>query len=155
MKTDWIDAAHHRLAPAIALAAAVLLAGCAGMAPKDDRPAEEIVMERAKARWDALLAGEIKKAAEYYAPAHRSSAEMDSLRAQAGSRRVKWRGVEFLEISCTETLCRPVFLIRYDYRSPLPRVGTVESSTRKEERWIRDDREWYFVPSDGASEGLR
>lgn len=155
-KTDGMARLRWQSGAAAALVvAAIVLAGCAAPGPAADRPPEAVVTERAKARWDALLAGRIDEAETYYAPAHRSGAELDSLRARSGTARVQWRDVEFREIECGKSLCRPVFVVRYDYRSPLPRVGTVESATLIEERWIQEGGDWYFVPSDGASEGLR
>lgn len=135
-----------------AVLVAVLLAGCAAVEP---RSPEDIVAERAQARWDALMAGKVSEARPYYAEGFRSGVSADAMRSRMAGSRVKWTGVELREISCTETLCRPVFMVRYEYRSPLPRVGTVNSAARLEERWIRDKGEWYYVPTDVESEGLR
>lgn len=139
-----------RAVPAILLAA--LLAGCAAVEP---RPPEDVVAERAEARWAALLDGDIEEAHRYYAPGYREGVSVDSIRARMKGSRLNWREVELQEIECSESLCRPVFMIRYDYRSPLPRVGTVNSAARLEERWIREGGNWYYVPTDVESEGLR
>lgn len=147
----------NKLAPAaragtLAALAALLLAGCAAVEP---RAPEDIVAERAQARWDALLAGDVDAAYPYYAPGYRSGVSMDAMRSRLARSRVNWQDVRLEEIQCSETLCRPVFVVSYQYRSPLPRVGTVNSAARLEERWIRDKGEWYYVPSDVESEGLR
>lgn len=139
-----------RAVPAILLAA--LLAGCAAVEP---RPPEDVVAERAQARWAALLDGDIEEAHQYYAPGYRDGVSVDSIRARMKGSRLNWREVELEEIECSESLCRPVFMVRYDYRSPLPRVGTVNSAARLEERWIREGGNWYYVPTDVESEGLR
>lgn len=123
----------------------MLLAGCAAVEP---RAPEDIVAERAQARWDALLAKDVETAYQYYSPGFRSGVSEKSLRSRLFGPRVEWKEVELREVTCSGDLCHPVFVVTYDFRSPTPRVGTIESATRLEEDWIRVDGDWFYAPAE-------
>lgn len=143
--TDRIAATHKGLLPMAVLAAAVL-AGCALNTPKTP---EAAVTERAKARWEALLADDVDAAYKLYSPGFRSGVSRDDLARKLSGQRVRWQEAEFQGIDCEEDICHPEFRVTYEYRMPVRGVGVVTNSRPITEDWIRQDGRWYYVPPDG------
>ena len=88
-----------RLAAGLALAAVV--AGCAAVKP---RAAEEIVKERAQARWDALVKGDANAAYAFMSPGSRAVLTAE---AYVNSIRVGfWKSAQVNKVECgTEQAC--------------------------------------------------
>lgn len=144
--SERIFAPHNRLMPVAALAAVLLLAGCALNTP---RSPEDAVTERAKARWEAILADDVEAAYSLYSPGYRSAVSQRQLAQKLAAQRVRWQEAEFQEIACEEDICHPEFKITYEYRMPVRGVGVMSSSRTISEDWIRDDGKWYYVPPEG------
>lgn len=135
-----------------AVAILAVLAGCAAMQPKSP---EQIVTERAKARWEALLAGKVAEAYPLYSPGYRSAVSQRALGHRLATQRVRWTSAEFREISCETEVCEAVFEVGYAYRVPIQGVGTVRRTSTVSESWVRSDGEWFYVPPDLEKSGLR
>ncbi len=139
----------------LAIMAAVLVA-CGATTPQKSAPvaavkalsAEDAVAQRAKERWDLLIAKQPAKAYEYLSLGTRTTTPQNAyIRRIAGSD-VKWTSAEVRDIGCAEQdLCRVQVLVTYKTRSGLVGVGETESTTPVNESWLLgDDGQWYFVP---------
>jgi len=120
-----------------------LLTACVTSGPVPEHRLEE----RAMARWDALLGGDLAGAYEYLSPATRSS--IGSLQYQRSLllQRVGWTGAEYVEESCEETICKVKISLGFVLRGALPGVRSFEDSQLVEESWILTGGVWYFVPA--------
>lgn len=134
---------------AFVLAAAALLAsGCAGLGTPQTR--EEIILERAQARWDATLAGKTARAYSYTAPSYRAlvSEELYGRQYGGGGSGVSKQGARAHRVYCeSDTLCKAVIVL--EYQMPFgknigadPKVST----TAYEERWVLEDGHWWMLP---------
>ena len=120
------------------VAAAVLAAftaACATSPPP--KPAEEIVKERAQARWNALVQGDVKTAYDFFSPGSRSTT---SLADFAGGIRIGfWKAVTVEKVECSSAdRCDAHSNIEYDYR------GT-RIKTPHREVWVKDGSQWWYL----------
>jgi len=126
---------------ALAALAAILLAACA-----DNRPPEEIVAERAQARWDALVARDFDAAYEYYTPGYRELNTSADFAAEMRRRPVTWTAAEVFAVECEADSPRCEVRARLNYSAPgaIPGVGSIESSSGVREMWIQIGRKWWY-----------
>jgi len=123
----------------LGLARAVLLSGCAGLGT--DRPAEEVVRERAQAWADALLDDDLKAAYQYTSPGYRSYATAGTYHARvAGAGR--WKKAEVRQVTCVEKACEVTFTL--EYRSP--KAGA-DVRRLRQYRWINLKGQWWLYVS--------
>lgn len=115
-----------------------LMAGCA--TPGGPKTPEEIVGERAEARWNALVAGDWKTAYSFATPAYRNAIDVEGFRQRTGGQG-GWLGAEVRSVVCEEDVCN--VLVRLGFRPILPR-GIPELHTDYEERWVYDDGSWWI-----------
>lgn len=125
------------------LGAAVLLAACSSEPP---RSAEEIVSERAKARWDAMVEQDFEAAWQYYTPGFREQLPARDFALEMARRPVEWTSAEILEVTCEAAEPRCQVRSRVDYQAPagLPGVGTLKSKSAVDEIWLQIDGEWWY-----------
>jgi hypothetical protein len=123
---------------ALVLWAIAAVAGCASLAP--GKP-EEVVRQRAQARWDALLAGEWKTAYGYMSPSYRALVEEKRFANQFGSG-AGWVSAEVFKVTCADEKCTVVMEVKF---KPIlgMRAGNV-ATTSFEESWIREDGQWWM-----------
>ncbi len=131
-----------RCLPAIA---AVLLAACTSSPRKAETASpEELVAQRAKARWELLMQGRPDQAWEYIAPGSRALLDRESYIAQKRNAPVTYTRVELLETTCEAESC--TVELRIHTQAPLPFAGMVPAYSLLRERWVLSDGVWYFVP---------
>ncbi len=123
------------------LCSLLLLTGCETSTPK--APGVE---ERAKARWETLLAGDLGGAYEYLSPGYRSSVSSLQYQRSLLLKRVRWTSAKYIESECEETTCKLKFSLGYSVSGALPGVGKFSSTEKIYESWVLADGEWYFVP---------
>jgi hypothetical protein len=129
----------------LALFAAALLAACAqGPRKPAASPPEEIVAERAKARWEHLMQGRPEQAWEYIAPGSRALLDRQSYLAQKRNAPVTYTGVELLSTQCEAEVC--TVELKVHTQAPLPFAGMVPAYSLLRERWVLSEGSWYFVP---------
>jgi len=129
-------------AATLSLAAAVLLSGCAGMGKSPD----EIVVERAKARWDAVIRRDYETAYPYYSPGYRSSTSLVDYAIELKTRRVTWTSAEYMDHECEETRCTVRFNIGYRVIAPVPGMAKYDGKQWIEDTWVRTGGEWWYLP---------
>lgn len=121
-----------RLSAGLILAMAV--AGCAAMKP---RIAEEVVKERAQARWDALVKGDAKAAYAFLSPGSRAVLTPESY---ATSIRVGfWKSALVDRVVCeAQQTCEAHVTIEYEFQAQ-------RIKTPLRETWIREGTDWWYL----------
>ena len=116
---------------------AFALAGIAACASIGQRPPEEVVGQRAQARWDALVKGDLKSAYGYLSPGSRSV--MDQANYESTIRRGFWKAAKVDKVMCSaQQSCEVHVTIEYDFR------GAV-TKTPLRETWIKEGPDWWWV----------
>lgn len=128
-------------APALMLAGA--LAGCATMTPQSE---EEAVLERAQERLDLLLAEDLAGAYEYLSPGYRSGVTLPAYQREVLTRPVRWTSAQAIESDCSEDVCNVRIALEFEVYGAVPGMTRFKSPGSSEERWLRIDGQWYFVP---------
>jgi len=112
----------------------VALGGCATL---DQRPKEQQVQERAQARWDLLVKGDVKGAYEYSSPG--TKAVMSQEQFASSIRTGFWKAVKVEKVVCeSETSCDAQLLVDYEFRgSPI--------RTPSKETWVKEGSTWWYL----------
>ena len=134
-----------RLFAASLLVALAALAGCAGLAGGGATP-EERVLERAQQRWDLVLAGDIEGAYQFLSPGQRSAFSLENYQFKLAQARVRWLSAEAQGATCGEEVCTARIEVGIRLVSPAPGVRNFEIDRPVEERWVKVNGEWWFVP---------
>jgi len=137
-----LAAAGMRFACLLALAA---LGACA-TAPASAPSPDEQVLERAQARWDALLADQLETAYSYYSPGYRSTVSVINFGTAYRLRRVKFISAQYREHSCEDTRCSVKFDVGYSVTRPVPGVDKFEHTQVIEDIWVKSGDEWWYLP---------
>ena len=142
------------------LLSALWLAGCAAggggtrpaAAAKDTGKPEQVVEQRAVARWALLTAGKPAEAYQYLSPGFRALKTSEQYAADLQNRPVRWKAARFSAVECPPPgeYCDVTLDVDYEIDSPLPGVGTLKSTGPVVERWIVLDGVWYLVPKEVA-----
>lgn len=117
---------------------AVLCLMQGGCATLGSRSPEELVRERAQARWDALIAGKWEQAYGYATPGFRQSVDLFGFRSRVASP-VKLKSAEVVSVDCKVTTCEATMRIGL---VPLQK-GYPETTTDLTERWVEEGGEWW------------
>lgn len=122
-----------------------LLGGCSALQTVG-KTNDEIVAQRAEARWRALIEGDLEGAYEYLSPAYRKLHSFARYRGRIKGVGV-WRDVKIESVNCEQESCKVGALVSASFmhtRMTKP-LDTQELMT---EGWIYDkaSRNWYFVP---------
>ena len=128
----------RRAALAILAAGALALGGCAALTPKTP---EQIVAERAEARWNALIQGEFEQAWTYTQPGFRAVVRQKDYSKRFGSAG-QWRGVQVHSVNCEAERC--TVKLRLTSRLMLPRLADRDIVGYIDEAWVREDGQWWF-----------
>jgi hypothetical protein len=144
-KKRSISVAHWRqiVTLAHALLLGVVVAGCAtvGTPPVTKDSPEgvkaEVVGKRAQARWDALIAGNLKDAYAFLSPASRSTT---SLAQYEQRHRIGfYRGIRVDSVRCEGEVCTAKLHPTYDTKA------IKGMATRITEKWVIEDGKAWFV----------
>jgi len=117
------------------------LASCATTMSK-----ETAVEERAKARWETLLAGDLDGAYEFLSPGFRSSVSSQQYQRSLLLKRIKWDDAQVIESECEETTCIVRISLDYTLYGALPGVSSFSGTQKIDESWLLVNGSWYFVP---------
>ncbi len=119
----------------------LLLAACASM-----KPAEQVVGERAVARWDALIKGDYAAAYQYLSPGFRSSVSAEQYEKSFIYKKIKWTSAKLIESNCAEKTCKVRISLGYTAYGALPGVKTFSSKEPIDESWVLSHGSWYILP---------
>jgi hypothetical protein len=131
-----------RLAVITLVGFSLLLGGCASTGSAKKHPVED----RAQARWDALLTADFDTAYSLYSPGYRSANSRVDFEISQRMRKVAVVAAKVESSDCSADACTVTSLVQYRVPSPVPGVSKWESGTSIQERWIRTDGKWWFVP---------
>lgn len=130
-----------KLGKAAGLALVLALTACAGAPPKDHP-----IAERAQARWDNLLAGDLHAAYGYLSPAYRSSVGSVQYQRQIMLQKVRWTGAEYIDSDCSEETCKVRIFLDFSLIGVLPGVRRFDGSQEIEETWVKSGGQWWYLP---------
>jgi hypothetical protein len=120
--------------------AALLLAACA-TTPKTDP-----VVERAQARWSALLAGDLETAYTYFSPGYRSTTSLIDYGVTMRTRPVKWTSAAYKGHSCEGSRCIVRFDIGFQVPRPVPGMKVWNGKDVVEDTWVQTEGQWWYLP---------
>jgi len=143
MNAIKISGAARPAATALVLLLVMLLSACATTSTAEP---EDIVRDRAQARWDALLAGDFETAYSYYSPGFRSATSVVDFTIGIRMRKVQYSSAEYQDQNCDKNICTVRFKLGYRVGKPVPGVDNWESDGVVSEQWIKSDGEWWFLP---------
>jgi hypothetical protein len=134
---------------------AVLSAACATLTP--DSPNDEkvkVVMQRAEARWKAIIGKDFAAAYEYMSPATRATVTPAGFKTVAS--RIDYQGIKVTGATCDGGTCRVKLILTYNagaaYSSAVATKGNESAvikgiNTPLEENWVIDKGQiWYVWP---------
>jgi len=119
----------------------VVLAACS-----DPRPPEEIVAERAQARWDALVAQDFKTAWKYNTPGSREQLSPREFSAEMARRPVVWTAADVANVDCepAERRCTVNTRVEYEIPSTIPGIGKLSTPSGTTEIWLQLEGQWWY-----------
>lgn len=128
--------------PVLAVLVLTMLAlgGCA-MAPKTDP-----VVERAQARWNALVAGDLETAYSYFSPGYRSTTSLIDYGVTMRTRPVKWTSAAYKDHSCEGSRCIVRFDIGFQVPRPVPGMKIWNGKDVVEDTWVQTEGQWWYLP---------
>jgi hypothetical protein len=136
-----------RFLPAAALA--VLLTACASAGPaKPQASAAQTALERSVARWQAIIEGRPDAAWEMLTPGARSAKPREIYAQEWKQKPVHYTAVAPVDEICDQDACTVTVELAYDVRIPLAGVGTQQAEAVLDERWVRIDGVWYYLPAE-------
>lgn len=135
----------HSVRPYLKIAMVVcgllLLSACA--APENKQSSIE---ERAIARWDAFLAGDLAGAYGYFSPGYRSSVSSLQYQRKVLLQQIKYTSAKYVSSVCEETTCNVKVLVAFTVYGALPGVKSFDGTRIIDESWVLVDGNWYMVP---------
>ncbi|MDZ4728682.1 MAG: hypothetical protein SH820_01915 [Xanthomonadales bacterium] len=124
------------------MALTLLLSACASSGKVQHNPVEE----RAQQRWDALLSRDFDTAYSLYSPGYRSANSRVDFEISQRIRKVTILVAQVNGSECSAQACTVNATVQYRVGSPVPGVSKWESSSKLQERWVKTDGKWWYVP---------
>ena len=129
----------------LAISLVSALSGCASNQTAADTSADQVV-QRAEARWEAVLSDDLETAYTFYTPGYRSTVSVVDFGVSMKLRRVRYTSAEYVDQTCENQRCVLRFKVGFAVARPAPGVETFESKSVHEEVWLNTDGEWWFLP---------
>ncbi len=126
---------------ASSLAAVFFLAACE---PQPELPAEEIVQERALARWGHMVERDFEHAWDYYSPGFRNGTPREDFVKDMNRRPIRWKDAEFLDTECDGDRCKVRVNVTYRAIAAPHGQSRMEMTRPLEENWVRLHDEWWY-----------
>lgn len=127
--------------------AGLMLAACSPSEPPAPSPTDnEIVVERAQARWNALIGGDHETGYGFYTPGFREQTSLVDFTIDMRSRPVQWVAADTTSAECDGDRCVVETQIEYRVPSAPAQMSGMGNRRPIEETWIRIDDAWWFVP---------
>lgn len=122
---------------------ALLLAACA-----PPPSAEEIVAERAQARWDALVKTDFEASYDFHTPGYRAETTRIEHIVGLSRRKINWISAQVQSVSCEEARCQVETRVGYRADGAPGVMAGLENERPVREIWVRiDDQWWYSGPA--------
>ena len=124
------------------LVCSMLLGACASTGTAKKHPVEE----RAQQRLDALLLPDFDTAYSLYSPGYRSANSRVDFEISQRVRKIAITQAEVVSSECSADTCTVTAMVGYRVGAAVPGVSKWESATQVQERWVRTDGNWWYVP---------
>jgi len=128
----WLRAAAAGIFMAVA-------AGCASIGA-GSRPAEQVVLERAQARWNALVDRDFAAAYTYLTAGYRAVVPLAAYRRQTTGP-AQWEGAKAHSAKCEAARC--IVAVEITFRIGLPGHADRVQSSFVDETWVLEDGQWF------------
>ena len=128
----WLRAAAAGIFMAVA-------AGCASIGA-GSRPAEQVVLERAQARWNALVDRDFGAAYAYLTSGYRAVVPLAAYRRQTTGP-AQWEGAKAHSAKCEAARC--IVAVEITFRIGLPGHADRVQSSFVDETWVLEDGQWF------------
>jgi len=115
-------------------------AGCASIGAGSGSAAEAIVLERAQARWNALVERDWNTAYPYITPAYRAIVPLKRYGNQFTGP-LQWESAKAHSATCEGARC--TVRVEISFRTLLPGHTDRLSSTFVDEVWVLEEGTWY------------
>jgi len=126
----------HRIALASLLSLA--LAGCANFQTKP----EDAVAQRATARWQALIKGDMEAAYKFSSPGFRAVIDVAGFKGRTGIAG-KWLDAQVNKVEC-DLLTRCRVVIRLEFSTLIPGRSKSKIDTGIDETWLLEEGQWWI-----------
>ena len=122
----------------LALGLATGLTGCASLSA-DSAPErkQKIVAEKAQARWDVLIKGDVGAAYQFLSSGSKAATSLEVYKSKV--KPGLWRQAKVGKIDCEAEICKVMMLVTYDTR----RMRGIE--TPVDETWIIESGSAWYV----------
>jgi hypothetical protein len=128
----------RRLSLITLVAAGSLLSACASFQTKP----EDAVTQRANARWEALVKGDMAKAYTYSTPGFRAVVDVEGFKGRTGIAG-RWRSAQVVNVTCdTPERCKAV--IKLEFSTLIPGFSKDRMITHIDETWLLEDGQWWM-----------
>jgi len=117
----------------------VVAAGCASIGA-GSRPAEQVVLERAQARWNALVDRDFAAAYTYLTAGYRAVVPLAAYRRQTTGP-AQWEGAKAHSAKCEAARC--IVAVEITFRIGLPGHADRVQSSFVDETWVLEDGQWF------------
>lgn len=107
--------------------------------------AEDVVTQRAKARWQALIIRDVNQAYTYLSPGYRLATPLRQYRGQIGGK-VRWKDVAIKSVQCAQRFCDVNLNITYGINVATRGVPEQQVTTLLKEKWVLVDGQWWYLP---------
>lgn len=142
LSTRPLRGMHKCLPLLLAMVLTFLLSACASTGSVKKNPVED----RAQQRWDALLSRDFDTAYSLFSPGYRSANSRVDFEISQRTRKVMILAALVEGSECSADACTVNAVVQYRVGSPVPGVSKWESSSKLQERWVKTDGKWWYVP---------
>ncbi|HKL51069.1 MAG TPA: hypothetical protein VJ908_07870, partial [Wenzhouxiangellaceae bacterium] len=108
------------------------------------RSAEEVVTERAQARWDALVARNFDLAYTYHSPGFRAQTPASSYAALMLTRPVRWDNAKVRSVECDEDTCNVEVSLAYTAVGAPGVLAGMQNERPINEMWVKLEEDWWY-----------
>jgi len=133
-KKAWSGLTRGLLYFAGALVLGAGFSGCAAIGPDSSAAAKEkVVAERAEARWQLLIKGDVDGAYQFLSAGSKAATPLNLYKTKV--KPGMWRQAKVDKVDCEAEFCKVGMLITYDYRNvkgietPLPETWIIENGS--------------------------
>ena len=110
-----------------------IAAGCATQPPTTD---EQLVERKAMERWNAVIAGDYKKAYGFISPAGRALTTAEAY--ERTFRRGFHKAARVTEVRCAQELCDVTLELEYSHQGRAIKTPFWE-------KWVKQDSDWWYL----------
>jgi hypothetical protein len=133
-----------RAAVFLAVLWAVSATGCSAPAVQVGKTDEAVLIDRAEARWAALIEADFARAYEFESPAYRDVHTLRMFVSQFGGA-VGWTAAEVLGVASDASGEAASVTVLISYQAMDAGGGVMDGQRPVDERWVRTGGEWWHA----------